>query len=165
MRLVFDRRIVLAAVSAAAVLLCIALVASSVSLRAERDGLKARQKEMALLKDEYLLRKGAVAAVEGRQSPNITGVAQGIDEIFRSLGLNQKVKSVKSVGSSDQRFGSVEEAEVLVEKVNMNELVNILHKVENGPLPLTVKKAAMRTSFENPALLNLTFTAGLIKPK
>jgi general secretion pathway protein M len=166
MRLHLDRRFALPAALAAAFVICIVLVIMSASLRKERDGLRTQQKEMSALRDEYLLLKGSVGAVEGRQSlTRVAGVVQGVEEVFKSLGLAQKVKSVKSAGARDQRFGTEEEAEVVVEKVNMNELVNILYKLENAPLAMTLKKTVMRTTFENPALLNLTLTVGLIRPK
>lgn len=166
MRLPLDRKFALPVALAAAVIICIMLVILSASLRKERDGLKAQQKEMSALRDEYLQLKGSVGAVEGRQSlTKVAGVVQGVEEIFKSIGLSQKVKSVKSAGARDQRFGTEEEAEVVVEKVNMNELVNILYKLENAPMALTLKKTTMRTTFENPALLNLTLTVGLIRPK
>lgn len=165
MRLPLDRRFALPAALAAAVFICVVLVIMSASLRKERDSLKVQQKEMSALRDEYLELKGSVGAVEDRQTlTKVAGVVQGVEEIFKSIGLSQKVKSVKSAGARDQRFGTEEEAEVVVEKVNMNELVNILYKLENAPMALTVRKASMRTTFENPALLNLTLTVGLIKP-
>lgn len=166
MRLHLDRRFALPAALAAAFVICVVLVIMSASLRKERDGLRTQQKEMSALREEYLLLKGSVGAVEGRQGlTKVAGVVQGVEEIFKSLGLAQKVKSVKSAGTRDQRFGTEEEAEVVVEKVNMNELVNILYKLENAPMAMTLKKTTMRTTFENPALLNLTVTVGLIRPK
>jgi hypothetical protein len=81
------------------------------------------------------------------------------------MGLNQKVKSVKSIGVREKKYGIEEEAELQIEKVNMNEVTNILYRIENAPMVLSIKKATIKTSFDNPSLLNITMTIGLIKPK
>jgi hypothetical protein len=79
--------------------------------------------------------------------------------------LSQKVKSVKSTEARDRKYAVEEEAEVELEKVNMNEMTNIFYRIENGPFLLSVRKSDIKTNFENPALLNITMTVDLIKPK
>ena len=73
--------------------------------------------------------------------------------------------SVKSTGTREKKYASEEEAEVSVERVTMNEMVNILYRIENAPMILSVRKTSIKTSFDNPSLLNITMTVGLIKPK
>jgi general secretion pathway protein M len=108
--------------------------------------------------------KGLIDAIEGKGSlTKVEGIIQASDEIFRSLGLRQKVKSVKSIGTKKIKDATEEEVEVQVEKVNMNELVNIFYRIENAPMMLTIKKVTVKTSFENPALLDMAMTLGLIK--
>jgi len=162
----FDRKVVILSGLALLFVLCIVLFKVSLSLRKERDSLKAQQKEMLLLVNDYASLKYAVDIVEGKKSlSQVQGIVQAVDEVFRSMGLNQKVKSVKSTGTREQKYASEEEAEISVEKVSMNEMVNIFYRVENAPMILSVRKASIRTSFDNPSLLNITMTIGLIKPK
>jgi hypothetical protein len=136
----------------------------SLSLKNDLKNLKAQQRELLLLRDEFLSMKGLIDAIEGKGSlTKVEGIIQASDEIFRSLGLRQKVKSVKSIGTKKIKDATEEEVEVQVEKVNMNELVNIFYRIENAPMMLTIKKVTVKTSFENPTLLDMAMTLGLIK--
>ncbi len=151
----------------AALLLSSVLMARySSGLNKERLDLQLRQKQMSVLKEEFSAVKSAVDLVEGKKSvAKVQGVVQAVDEIFRSVGLNQKVKSVKPLGARDQKYAVEEEAEVQIEKTDLNEVANIFYKIENSPMVITVKKTTLKTSFENPSLLNVSMTVGLIKPK
>jgi hypothetical protein len=151
---------------AASLLLCAFLFNFMLTLKEENSNLKASQKELALLKDDYLVLQAKVGAVEGKKTvADVKGVVQAVDTVFRSLGLNEKVKSVKTTGSREGKYGIEEEAEVQVEKVDMNEMVNIFYKLENAPMVLSVKKTVVKTTFEDPTLLNITMTLSLISPK
>ncbi len=142
------------------------MMKKSLSLKKEGAALRSQQKELFLLRDDFIELREKVGSVEGKKSlAKVGGIVQTIDEIFRSLGLNQKVKSVKPAGTREMKYASEEEAEVQLEKVDMNEMVNILYKLENAPMLLVIKKTTVKTSFENPTLFNITLTLGLAKPK
>ena len=47
----------------------------------------------------------------------------------------------------------------------MNEMVNMLYKIENAPMALSLKRVNIRTAFEDPALLNISMTLSLIRNK
>jgi general secretion pathway protein M len=166
MNLKVDRNVLVISVIAVLFIACIIMFEVSLSLKKERDTLRSQQKEMLALSNEYAGLKTAVDSVEGKKShAKVEGIVQAVDEVFKSMGLGQKVKSVKSTGSREKKFAFEEEADVSVEKVTMNEMVNILYRIENAPMILTVRKTSMKTSFDNPSLLNVTMTVGLIKPK
>jgi len=136
------------------------------SSKKELKKLKSEQMEMAVLKEEFLSIKRMVDAVESKKAlTKVEGVVQAVDEVFQPLGLKGKVKSVKPAGARETKDSIEEYADVQVEKVNMNEIVNVFYKVENVPLILSVKRAAIKTSFENPELFNLTITLSFVKPK
>lgn len=153
-----------AAVGAAIVIIfCIMLFNLSLSLKRDLGNLKAQQNELNLLKEECLSLKGRIEAVEGKSSlSKVEGIVQAFDEVFRSLGLRQKLKYVKPLGTKKLEGAKEEEAEVEVERVNMNEAINILYKIENAPMVLSVRKATFQTSFEDPGLLNITMTIALV---
>ena len=166
MNLKVDRNVLVISVIALLFIVCIVIFEVSLSLKKERETLRSQQKEMLALSNEYAGLKTAVDTVERKKSiSKVEGIVQAVDEVFKSMGLGQKVKSVKSTGASEKKFAFEEEADVSVEKVTMNEMVNILYRIENAPMILTVKKASIKTSFDNPSLLNITMTVGLIKPK
>ena len=132
----------------------------------ELNLLKEQQKEVIILKDEFLSLKQRIDAVESKKNlSNVQGIIQAVDEVFLSIGLKDKVKTVKSTGRRDIKDGFEEEAELQIEKVSMNEMVNIFYKIENAPMVLTVKKASIKKSFENPELLNIVVTLSFLKAK
>ncbi len=136
------------------------------SERKELKLLKEQRKEMLILKDEFFFLKQKIDVVESKKNlTNVQGIIQAVDEVFLSIGLKDRVKTVKSTGRREIKDGFEEEAELQIEKVSMNEMVNIFHKIENAPMVLTIKKAAIKKSFENPELLNITLTLSFLKAK
>lgn len=121
---------------------------------------------MMLLKDEFLSLRQRINFVEGKKNlSNVQGIVQAVDEVFSSVGLRDKVKTVKSAGKRDTRDGFEEEADISVEKVSMNEMANIFYRIERAPMALTIKKATIKKSFESPELLNLTLVLSFLKAK
>jgi hypothetical protein len=132
-------------------------------MKAEAEDLKAKKMEFLSLREEYLSIKSSVDAAEGRGSlTNASGIVQAIEEAFSSVGLKEKIKSVKPTGSKEITGGNEEEAEVQAEKLTMNEAVNMLYRLENMPMILTVRRADIKKSFDSPELLNITMSIALI---
>ncbi len=154
---------------AGAALLCVIvflLFNASRSLKKENTSLTQERNEIIALKAEFLSLNASLNAVEGRKSAAKSGgIVQTADELFRSMGLNQKVKSLKSTEARDRKYAVEEEAEIKLEKVTMNEMANIFYRIENGPFLLSVRKSDIKTNFENPTLLDITMTVDLVKPK
>lgn len=162
-----DKRLIY--ISSGLILLVVFAVYGMNLLSSERRELKLlndQRKEMLILKDEYVSLKKRVDSAESRKDLSSTqGIVQAVDEVFQSIGLKDKVKTVKSTNRRDMKEGTEEEAELLIEKVSMNEMVNIFYKIENAPMILTIKKAAIKKSFENPELLNISLTLSFFKMK
>ena len=166
MNLRTDRRLLISAAAVIILAVSVLLVTTSLSLKKEGSALRSQKEEMLLLRGDFLELSKKISAVEGKKSLiKVEGIIPAIDEIFRSTGLTQKVKSVKPTATRDKKYSIEEEADVEVEKVNMNELVNVLYRLENAPMVLLIKKTRLKTSFEDPSLLNITMTVGLVKPR
>ncbi len=160
-----------AAVVFLSVLMAVA-VAGTLGLRTlssrteELHKLREQRAEMAVLADEFLsLQKKIQAAARRKDMTNVQGVHQAVDEVFSSVGLKDKVKTVKSAGRRETKDGIEEEADVFIEKVTMNQMVNIFYRIERAPMILTIKKAALKQSFDNPELLNITLTLSFLKTR
>jgi hypothetical protein len=161
-----DRRLLISVAAVIILAVSVLLFTTSLSLKKEGSALRSQKEEMLLLREDFLELSKKINAAEGKKSLiKVEGIIPAIDEIFRSTGLAQKVKSVKPTATRDKKYTVEEEADVEVEKVNMNELVNILYRLENAPMVLLIKKARLKTSFEDPSLLNVTMTIGFVKPK
>lgn len=136
------------------------------SSKKELAALKGQRNELFLLKDEYLSLKQRIDSVEGRKSQSgPQGIVQAVDEVFQSMGLKDKIKTLKSTGKREIRDGFEENADLSIEKVTMNEMVNILYRIENAPMVLTMKKVAIKKSFENPELMNISLDLSFLKTK
>ncbi len=92
-------------------------------------------------------------------------VAQAIGDISRALGMAGKVKSIKGTGTrKTQTQMSEETAEIQVEKLTINETVQLIHQIENAPMILAMKTVVIKKSFEKPELLDVTMTVSLFLP-
>jgi hypothetical protein len=132
----------------------------------ELHQLQGQRKEMAVLRGEFLSLQQKIQTVENRKNlTNVQGVLQAVDEVFSSVGLKDKVKTVKNTGKRETKDGIEEEADVSVEKVTMNEMVNIFYRIDHAPMILTIKKVTVKQSFENPELLNITLMLSFLKIK
>jgi hypothetical protein len=99
-------------------------------------------------------------------SARVQGIANAVDSIVSSLGIKGKLKAVKGLGSREIKGPMTEEsAEMQLERVSMNELVNIFYRIGEAPVILSVKRATMKKSFENPELLDVTMTISLFTKK
>ena len=133
----------------------------------ELDMLKAKQKELTVLSREYKLLKENVDAAERRSTvAQVRGIANAVDMLSSSIGMKGKIKSVKVTGAREIQGSMTEEtAEVQMEKVTMNELVNVYYRVQEAPMILSVKRAMIKKTFENPELLDITMTLSIFARK
>jgi putative Mn2+ efflux pump MntP len=132
----------------------------------ELHQLQEQRKEIAVLRDEFLSLQQKFQTVQNRKNlTNVQGVLQAVDEVFSSVGLKDKVKTVKNTGKRETKDGIEEEADVSVEKVTMNEMLNIFYRIDHAPMILTIKKVTVKQSFENPELLNITLMLSFLKTK
>ena len=133
----------------------------------ELEILKTKQKELSVLSREYKIMKENVDFVEQRSTvAQVRGIANAVDMLSSSVGMKGKIKSVKVTGAREIQGSMTEEsAEVQMEKVSMNELVNIYHRVLDAPMILSVKRATIKKSFENPELLDVAMTIALFTRK
>jgi general secretion pathway protein M len=125
-----------------------------------------QRREIAVLKDELLSLRQKIQTVESKKNlANVQGVVQAIDEVFSSMSLKDKVKTVKSTGKRETKDGIEEEADVSVEKVTMNEMVNIFYRIEHAPMILTIRSVTVKQSFDNPELLNVNLMLSFLKTR
>ena len=162
-----DKRVVFSLAGLAVFIVLVAFGLNTLSSeKKELQSLKGQLAEMITLRGEFMRLKQQVDAVETKKNlVGVQGVVQAIDDVFQPLGLKDKVKSVKTSGKREVSEGFEEEANVSVEKVTMNEMANIFYRIEHAPMILTVKKATIKQSFENPELLNITLVLSFLKTK
>jgi hypothetical protein len=123
----------------------------------------AKYDEFSTLTNKYRSLRASVNAIEQKKTLTRTNsITQAIGDISLSLGIKEKMKSIKLTGTKkimDQM--SEESAEIQMEKLNMRELVHLFYKIENAPMILAVKRVVIKKSFENPELLDVTMAVSL----
>lgn len=129
----------------------------------ELSQLKTRFMEFSILSAEYRSLKEQIGSIEQKRFLTKTsGIAQVLDDAFLSLGVKGKMKSIKGIGGREIEGQLNEEtAEFQMEKVDLNELVNIFYKLEKTPLLLSIQKVSLKKSFEKPDLLDVITTVSL----
>lgn len=129
----------------------------------ELSQIKAKFTEFSILSAEYRSLKEQAGSIEEKSFLTKTsGIAQTLEDVFLSLGVKGKMRSIRGIGGREIKGQLNEEtAEIQMEQVNMNELVNILYKLENAPLLLSIQKVAIKKSFDKPDLLDVTMTIAL----
>jgi uncharacterized protein YoxC len=134
------------------------------SERKELKLLREERKEMLSLKHEFTTLSHRINALEMKKDiSHVSGIMEATDDVFSSLGLKDKMKTVKSLGAREVNEGLKEEADIYIEKVTMNEMVNIFYTIEHSPMVLTVEKATIKKSFEDPELLNISLTLSFFR--
>jgi len=129
----------------------------------ELSGWTAKYDEFSTLTNKYRSLVARVNTIEQKKTLTRTNsITQAMGDISLSLGIKEKMKSIKLTGTKkimDQM--SEESAEIQMEKLNMSELVHLFYKIENAPMILAVKRVVIKKSFENPELLDLTMAVSL----
>jgi general secretion pathway protein M len=151
---------------AVALLLSLVIIFSAANDRIDRlrKKLKAREAEVAemlVLKQRYLeanivsLRlSNRLAATRPDDSP-----ARLIEEI----GIKGKGSQIRPI-KGEERGGFLEDAaEVKIDGVTANEAVNLLFRLEKGSRPVIIKRALLKTRFDDPSRIDLTLTVALLK--
>ena len=137
------------------------LILSGVSER-ERTSLRKKQQEFLRTASEYRALRTAVAAFEQRPPVPAGAAAQTVSELLNLPGTKARTKSMKSLGMKDAGDRLKEESfEVQIEKLTLNELINVCYRIEQAPGRIVLKAAQMKRSFENPDLLEAALTLSL----
>jgi len=83
--------------------------------------------------------------------------------IIDEIGIKGKGSQIKPL-KGEERGGYLEDAaEVKMDGLTLNEAVNLLFRLEKGTRPVVIKKALLKTRFDDPARLDLTLTIALMK--
>lgn len=133
------------------------------SAEGELSALRKKYDEFSILAGEYRSLKEKISAIERKKAlTKTTNIAQVINDISQSLGMAGKVKSIKGTGTRKTPNQLNEEtAEIRIEKLTINEMVQLIYKIENAPMILAMKTIVIKKAFENKDLLDVTMTVSL----
>lgn len=83
--------------------------------------------------------------------------------LIEEIGIKGKNSQIKPVKGDDQPGYVEDAAEVKLDGLTANETVNLLHRLEKGSRPVIIKKALLKTRFDDPSRLDITLTIALLK--
>ncbi len=126
----------------------------------EKERLGGNLKDILAMRDEYAAITADAARLERKVGQSSQGIVPIIEDTLGTLGI--KAKAIKPIDKNKVGTYTEESAELQVDGLDMNHLVNLLYRLENSPMPLKIKTASMKSSFDNPELINLTATIALI---
>ena len=81
-------------------------------------------------------------------------------QTLKSLGLT--AKTIKPLDKKKVFEYLEENAELELENADLNQIVNLLYKIETSSIPIKIKSTSMRTSFEDPDKFTLKIMLALI---
>jgi general secretion pathway protein M len=149
-----------------ALLLCLAIIFSAANERIDRLGkkLKAREAdvaEMLVLKQRYLEANNLSQRLANRMAA--TRPDDSPAKVIEEIGIKGKGSQIRPI-KGEERGGFLEDAaEVKIDGLTANEAVNLLYKLEKGNRPVIIKRALLKTRFDDPSRLDLTLTIALLK--
>lgn len=86
-----------------------------------------------------------------------------LEELVSRLGLSSQVKNLKSTDSRQDNGFIFLSAELELERLDLNQLVNLLFRIKNHNALLIVKRAEVEQDFQESDRLNLAITVSLVK--
>jgi general secretion pathway protein M len=149
-----------------ALLLSLAIILSMTNDRIGRlkKQLAAREAdvaEMLVLKQRY--QQANVVALKLANRLEATRPDDSPARIIDEIGIKGKVSQIKPL-KGEERGGYLEDAaEVKMDGLTLNEAVNLIFRLEKGTRPVVIKKALLKTRYDDPARLDLTLTIALLK--
>ncbi len=131
------------------------------SIDKKNNTLKAQLAEIQSLSGKLIRIRSIARSKEKKIGlTKVTGVVSALEQILNSLGLEAKV--IKPLEKKRIKEFIEEDAELEIQDIDLNSIVNLLYKIDNSPVPMKIKNAAIKATFENPDIFILKLTASLI---
>ncbi|HBA88639.1 MAG TPA: general secretion pathway protein GspM [Geobacter sp.] len=152
---------------AISVLLLIVIVLSAVNsritaLERKRTAREADIAEMMRLKIRYQQANAGAQRLANRLVA--TKPDDSPAKVIEEIGIKGRGSQIKPVKGEDVPGYVEDAAEVRMEGLSANEVVNLIHRLEKGARPMTVKKALIKQRFDDPSKLDIVLTIALLKP-
>ncbi len=162
-KIIFSDRYTLTIVTAA-ILIAIFTVITSISVNnfeRKNEDLKSQLKEMQMFREELIHIKDIVKLKEKKIGlTKVSSIVSALEQTLTSLGLEAKV--IKPLEKKRIKGFTEEDAELQIENIDLNKVVNLLYKIENSSVPIKIESFTIKTTFENPDIFILNLTASLI---
>ncbi len=126
----------------------------------ELADLRRMRPELASLDREVRRKMAAVSAAANASGSPLARLTAEIQQV----GLPQSAFSLKSAGPRAGEFVSEEAFDLKVENLTYLEAVRLLKRLEDGPLPLVVRSANLKSRYDDSKYLDATLRIGFLLP-
>ncbi len=144
-----------------AIFIMITLISAG-NLEKKNKKLKGQLQEMLTQREELIDIRNIVESKEKKIGlTKVSGIVPTMEQILNSIGLT--AKTIRPLEKNKIKEFTEENAELEVEDIDLNKIVNLFYKFENSPVPIKIKSVHMKTTFENQNKFTLNMTASLIR--
>lgn len=129
---------------------------------AEREltELRAMRPELERLDREVRPRAGRVAAAANASESTLSRLTAMIQE----AGFSPSSVNLKAGGTRDGEHFSEESFDLKIDNLTYLEAVRLIARIENGPLPVVVRTAQLKSRYDDGRYLDTTLRLGFLKP-
>jgi len=150
-----------------ATLLLLAIIYSAlhdriVKLERKRVSREAALTEMMLLKQRH--REATAGAQKLSNRLSAVTADDSPSKLIEEIGIKGKNSQIKPLKGEDRPGFSEDAAEIKLEGLTANETINLLYRLEKGTKPVVIKKANLKTRYDDPSRLDVTLNIALLKP-
>ena len=130
----------------------------------ERKRLAREQvlKELLPLQVSYRAAKQSSDMMAGRMASSRPDDSPA--RILEETGIKGKSLKITPVKGDDRPGLREDAADVRIEGLTANETVNLLFRLEKGTRPVVVRKASLKSRFDDSSRLDLSMTVAVLKP-
>ena len=151
---------------AIALLLLLAIIFSAANDRIDRlrkklAGRETDVAEMLVLKQRYLEAHRVSQRFANRLSATRSDDSPA--RVIEEIGIKGKGSQIRPIKMEERGDFLEDAAEVKIDGLTTNEAVNLIFKLEKGSRPVIIKRALLKTRFDDPSRLDLSLTIALLK--
>lgn len=118
---------------------------------------KEEIKKFKALEEEYLRKKSYIESFTKKAySSGTDSIINLIEGIGNRAGVKERIVSIKPLEEKEVMGYRQKGAEVRIEKIDLNQLINLLYLIENNRSLLVIKEFSMKSRFEDPNLIDVT---------
>lgn len=129
----------------------------------ELEHQKKRLREFHNLINEYRTIKEELSKTQ--VSLKNKALIEEINLVLNTTGLKEKMKALKqNPNKRETPFGAIEEAELVMERLTMNEVANLFYQIDMRH-SITINRLNIKRAFDAPELFNLTLMLSSLKEK
>ncbi len=88
-----------------------------------------------------------------------------LTSLLQESGFPPSSFSLKSGGTRDGEFQREETFDLKIENLTYLEAIRLVTRLENGPLPVAVRSAQLKSRYDDNRYLDATFRIGFLQPK